>query len=194
MDGLPEYVIRVASSDHDLRQILTLQSANLPNVLWTNERQAQGFVTLRHDLALLREMNTPHAHIIATPKGSDEVVAYALAMLQRFRGRLPALDPMFQRLDRLDYHGRQLSSVRWYVMGQVCVAKAHRGRGLVERLYAEHRARMSSHFDLMITEIDLANRRSIRAHEKAGFEKLHEYRSESGEQWVMVVRDLRGSE
>lgn len=184
-----DYTIRGASTDDDLEQILALQAANLPGVLDAGERRAQGFVTLRHDLALLREMNHPWPHAIAIA-GSNEVAAYALVMLQAFRGRLPVLDPMFDRLDELSYDGRRLAELRWYVMGQICVAKPHRGRGLVERLYAEHRARMCSHFDLMITEIDRANPRSVRAHEKAGFEVIDEYRSESGNEWVVVALAL----
>jgi hypothetical protein len=185
------YEIGVARGDDDLRQILALQAMNLPAALDPDELRAQGFVTLRHDLALLREMNEPWGHIIAKPSGSEEVVAYALVMLQQFRGRLPVLDPMFERLDRLEYRGRALAAYRWYVMGQICVAKAHRGRGLVEQLYAEHRRRMSADFDLMITEIDRANPRSVRAHEKAGFGVLCEFLSEAGNEWLVVGMDLR---
>jgi hypothetical protein len=191
MPSAPEYRIRGASSDADLQQIIDLQAVNLPGALDPDERRAQGFVTLRHDLALLREMNQPWAHVIATPEASEEVAAYALVMLRKFRGRLPVLDPMFDRLDGLGYRGRPLAEYRWYVMGQICVAKAHRGRGLVERLYTGHHARMSADFDLMITEIDRANPRSVRAHEKAGFEVIDEYRSGSGNEWVIVALDLR---
>lgn len=187
----PEYRIRAASSDEDLRQILALQAANLPEALEPGEREEQGFVTLVHDLPLLRAMNTPWPHIIATEEGRDEVVAYALVMLHAMRSRLPALGPMFDRLGRLDYRGRPLGGYRSYIMGQVCVARAHRGRGLVGRLYDEHRARMSPHFDLMITEIDRANPRSMRAHEKAGFEVIDEYRSDGGNEWLIVALALR---
>lgn len=192
MDVSSEYEIRTAVGDNDLRQILALQAANLSGALDADEWRAQGFVTLRHDLGLLREMNTPWGHVVATPAGSNEVVAYALVMLRRFRARLPLLEPMFERLDGLVYRGRPLAAYRWYVMGQICVAKGHRGRGLVERLYGEHRARMASDFDLMITEIDRANPRSVRVHERAGFEVLEEYRSDDGKEWVIVGMDLRG--
>jgi ribosomal protein S18 acetylase RimI-like enzyme len=185
------YETRLATSDHDLQQILALQAANLPEAIGADERRAQGFVTLRHDLALLREMNDPWAHVVATLRGGEEIVAYALVMLQKFRGRLPILDPMFDRLEQLKYRGRPLTSYRYYIMGQICIAKAHRGVGLVERLYAEHRARMAPHFELMVTEIDQENSRSARAHEKAGFETLDEYRSASGKQWLIVGLDLR---
>lgn len=188
---IPEYEIKNAASDEELRQILELQGSNLTDALDPDERRAEGFVTLRHDLALLREMNAPWPHVIATPAGRAEVVAYALVMLPALRARLPLLGPMFERLDRLEYRGRALGTHRWYIMGQICVAKAHRGRGLVERLYAAHRVQMSPHFDLVITEIDRTNPRSVRAHEKAGFEIVEEYRSDTGDDWVIVALDLR---
>lgn len=52
---------------------------------------------------------------------------------------------------------------------------------------------MSRDFDLVITEIDLANPRSIRAHEKAGFEEIDEYRSADGRDWVIVAMALGSS-
>lgn len=210
-----QYDIRPAHSDDDLRGILALQAANLPEALSPEDRRSQGFVTLRHDLDLLREMNRPWAHVIATPgqvpsppeeagpnqRGLDsgqapspsrptDIAAYALVMLPTFRDQFPILDPMFNELAALTYQKRPLDEFRWYVMGQVCVAKPHRGRGLVSRLYDAHRARMSRHFDLMITEVDESNPRSVRAHERAGFEILHSYPSE-GKEWLIVALDLR---
>jgi ribosomal protein S18 acetylase RimI-like enzyme len=192
MNVPPAYDIRPAASDGDLRGILALQAENHRSALGPEERRAQGFVSLRHDLALLREMNTPWAHAVASPAGGDGVVAYALVMLPRFRSRLPLLDPMFERLDGLAWRGRPIAAWRWCVMGQVCVARAHRGRGLVDGLYADLRRRLAAGFDLMITEIDRENPRSLRAHEKAGFEVMDEYRAEGGSAWVVVGLDLRG--
>lgn len=184
------YQIRGAESDEDLRQILALQAANLRANLDAESRRAQGFVTLRHDAGLLREMSGPWSHVVAEST-SGEVVAYALVMLAQFRRRLPDLEAMFERLERLSFKGRPILDRRFYIMGQICVARAHRGCGLVERLYAEHRRRMSPHFDLMITDIDRENPRSLRAHERAGFEVIDEYPGEDGEQWLIVALDLR---
>lgn len=190
MEPPPAYTFRAASSDHDLRGILALQAVNLPETLSAAEFAAQGFVTLRHDLALLREMNSSWPHIIATPADSDEVVAYALVMQQKFRERLPLLEPMFQRLSGLNHRGRPIDALRWYVMGQICVAKAHRGRGLVEGMYAQHRAQMARDFDLSITEISRDNPRSLRAHVRAGWDIIHEFTADDGGEWSIVALDL----
>lgn len=186
----PQYEIRAARSDTDLRQILALQAANLHEAVDPAERAAQGFVTLKHDLPLLREMCGTHAHIVASVRGTDEVVAYALVMLTEFRTRLPLLEPMFVRLERVSWRGRAIADLQTYFMGQVCVAKAHRGQELVDRMYAEHRRLMAPHFDLMITEIDRANPRSVRAHEKAGFEVIDAYTDDDGREWVVVGQEL----
>lgn len=184
------YDIRATASDADLQGILALQAANLPAAISQDELRSQGFVTLRHDLALLRGICGRWGHVVATPRGSDEVVAYALVMQREFRNQIPALEPMFARLDGFALHGRPLDSMRWYVMGQLCVAKAHRGRGLVERLYAGHRALMSGDFDLVITLIDRANPRSVRVHERAGFETIDKFSTEDGREWVTVAMEL----
>jgi ribosomal protein S18 acetylase RimI-like enzyme len=191
MSALTEHTIRAAATEDDLSQIVALQAENLPHALSADERRAQGFVTLVHDIALLRAMNHPWPHIVATANGSGRIAAYALVMLPSFRERLPALEPMFERLDGLRRPGGVLHGKGYYIMGQVCVARAHRGRGLVERLYAEHRVRMSRDFDLMVTEVDRANTRSVRVHERAGCRVLDEYRSEEGRDWLVVAMDLR---
>lgn len=178
-------------SDDDLRQILALQAANLRERLSEAERREQGFLTLRHDFELLREMNRPWPHMVASPRGSSEVAAYALVMQREFRGRVPLLEPLFVALERVRYRGRPINDYRSYIMGQVCVGVGHRGHGLVERLYEAQRAQMAPHFDLMITDIDSRNTRSLRAHEKAGLEAIHEYTLDTGETWIVVVMDLR---
>ena len=187
----PSYDIRPAMSDDDLRQILALQAANLREHLNEAERREQGFLTLRHDFELLRAMNRPWPHMVASPRGSSEVAAYALVMQREFRDRVPLLEPLFVELERVRYRGRPINDYRSYIMGQVCVGVGHRGRGLVERLYEAQRTQMAPHFDLMITDIDSRNARSLRAHEKAGLEAIHEYTLDTGETWIVVVMDLR---
>lgn len=113
-----------------------------------------------------------------------------LVMQRKFRERLPLLEPMFQRLNGLHHRGRPIDALRWYVMGQICVAKPHRGRGLVEGMYAQHRAQMARDFDLSITEISRDNPRSLRAHVRAGWDIIHEFTADDGGEWSIVALDL----
>ncbi len=185
------YHVRAASTEDDLRGIVALQAANLPHLIDPTERRDQGFVTLQHTVELLREMNNVWPHLIATPVGSGEVIAYALVMDPRFRDRFADLLPMFVQLDALACPGGVLAGRSYYIMGQLCVGKAHRGRGLVECLYAAHRRQMAGAFDFMITVIDAANTRSVHAHEKSGCSVLHEYDSVDGRHWVIVSMALQ---
>lgn len=184
------YVLRAAESDDDLLGIIALNRANLRGVSSPDQQREHGFVSLTFDLPLLRNMNTPHPHVIASPAGSREVAAYALVLLPELRGRFADLEPMFRQLERLAAPGGPIEGRRYYIMGQVCVDREHRGQGLVARLYDEHRRRHAGMFDLMITEIDRTNTRSLRAHLSAGCCVLLDYTGDDGHDWVIVALDL----
>ena len=177
----------VATGDGELEQILALQKKNVEEALAPEEVVSQGFVTVRHDLGLLREMNDAAGHVVARAGG--RVVGYALVMLASFEERIPVLAPMVERLRALEFHGRPLSELRYFIMGQVCVAEAFRGSGAFAGMYEELRRRYSPSYDLVVTELARRNTRSSRAHEKVGFEVLQRYRHAGGEEWDVIGWD-----
>jgi L-amino acid N-acyltransferase YncA len=75
-------------------------------------------------------------------------------------------------------------------MGQICVDKAYRGKGVFELLYQKHREIFEKSYDFIVTEISTRNTRSLRAHEKVGFKTIHTYR-DSMDEWNVVVWDWR---
>jgi GNAT superfamily N-acetyltransferase len=109
-------------------------------------------------------------------------------MPRECRPLVPVLEPMFALLDGLAYQGQPLASRRFYVMGQVCVDKAHRGKGLFDALYHQHREQLRLRYDLCVTEIATRNTRSLRAHARVGFETVHTYRDAS-DTWAVVLWD-----
>lgn len=179
-----------ASSDQDLSQIVALQKSNLPAGLTEEERRAQGFVTVVHTTELLADMNRTHQHIVA--KSDDQVVGYALCMLRDFAANIPVLVPMFQTIEQLSWKERPLNSASWLVMGQICVAKEWRGKGVFEGMYQKMKETLSPHFEYCITEVDARNTRSLRAHEKVGFQELERYQSDQVE-WVLIIWDWRNT-
>ncbi len=177
-----------AKTTADLNGILLLQNANHSTAVSKTEAMEQGFVTVKHNLTLLEKLNSPHPHIVA--KNGERIVGYALVMLENWRTEIPVLISMFEEIDQIKYKGQILKEARYFTMGQVCVGKDYRGQGVFAGLYMEMSRLMKRHFDYIITEVSKQNTRSLRAHEKVGFEVIREYEAD-GNVWVIVLLDLR---
>ena len=173
--------------EHDLQQILALQKANLAEQISETELQQEGFVTVKHDLKLLKALNEPNPHIIA--KLGEEVIGYALVMSAEKADTVPVLIPMFEQIEKLTFEGQRLGAGRYVVMGQICIAKAYRGQGLFKALYLHMQACLQAQFPYVITEVSDRNKRSLRAHQKVGFHPLEIYNDPSGERWHLLLWD-----
>ena len=174
-----------AKTIFDLQQILDLQYANLPTNISQAEFHKEGFVTVKHDLKTLKAMNDVTPHIIA--KNGEKIIGYSLSMNKVFKNQLQVLKPMFEQIDALSFKGHILSEVNYITMGQVCIAKGYRGQGIFGGLYKEMKSRLSQKYPYIITEIDILNKRSLRAHHKVGFQHLHEYHSTDKKHWIIVL-------
>jgi GNAT superfamily N-acetyltransferase len=181
--------IGLSQDTGDLKQILNLQAANLPQNLREAEIHEQGFVTIHHSLELLTSFQKIEPHLIA--KDDNIVVAYILAMTPASSDTIPLLIPMFKVFDEIDMGGHPVSSYTYLVVGQVCVAKDYRGSGLFDQCYEAYREAFQNRYDFVITEISDRNPRSIKAHERVGFKVVHRYPAEKGGEWVVVLWDWR---
>jgi RimJ/RimL family protein N-acetyltransferase len=180
--------VQLLSDPTDLQRILELQRANLASSIDGEELRAQGFVTAEHSLESLQQMHALAPSVVA--KAGAELAGYALTMLVEARRFVPILEPMFQLFAQLSWRGRPLPEVSHYVMGQVCVAKPFRGQGLFDALYHGHRQAYAGRFELLVTEVSVRNARSLRAHERVGFEPIHRYR-DSVDEWLVLGWSLR---
>lgn len=178
--------ITLADSTAQLQQILTLQDSNHLENLPVDKRNTNGFVTVKHDLELLKQMNESTPQIIAVD--DDMVVGYALVMLKEFSKMIPVLTPMFNMFEELDYREKSLSAYRYYVMGQICIKESHRGQGIFEALYLKHKEVYANRFDLCLTEVSTSNIRSMKAHEKIGFKTIHTFKDNS-DHWNILLWD-----
>ena len=182
--------LTTVTTNEELKEILALQQQNLAQNLDTSELQTQGFVTMIHDMDILQKMHNLAPSIIARDKG--KVVGYALVMLRECRQLVPGLEPMFKNLDSLEYHGKPLNDYKFYVMGQVCIDKQYRRTGLFDQLYQKHKEIYSGQFDFIVTEVATRNQRSLRAHERVGFETLNIYRDDLDE-WAVILWNWNSS-
>lgn len=174
----------VASNDQHFEQILALQRQNLLGALSAEQQAREGYVFAKHNLAVLKKMAAQLPQIIALHQG--EVIGYNLAMLPSMKQALPSLTPMFEEFEKSAYQGRPLQSYPFVVGGQVCVARAFRGQGLLQGLYHATRDRVSRDYQLCVTEIAANNIVSLHAHKKMGFQTIRSYR-EGTNHWDIVA-------
>ena len=172
----------------ELQQILDLQQQNLPKNISAEELKSQGFVTFQHDLKTLQEFHQLAPSVIV--KDDEKVIAYALTVVNEARHVFPPMESMFRLLEKLQWKDKPFCDYRYYEMGQVCVAKEYRGKDVFEMLYQEHKKSYSNKYDLLVTMISTMNHRSLKAHEKVGFETVLIEKDELDE-WAVVVWDWR---
>lgn len=185
-----EIVISLVDSDKDVYQILSLQKENLKTNLSEEQIKSQGFVTVQHTFETLKKMNDAEPSVIA--KSKNEVVGYCLVMLESFGNQIPELIPMFDIFKTITYQNKPLSNFNYFVMGQICISEKFRGVGLFSDMYQKLRTGFSSKYDFVVTEVATRNTRSLRAHEKVGFKKLHSYFDhETNELWEVIIWDWK---
>lgn len=170
-----------SSSDIELEQILLLQQSNLSESISSNEKQKEGFVTVKHNFDILKKMNIQQPHIIA--KHDDKVVGYALCMTKDFGNDIEVLKPMFAKIDTLIE-----PKTNYIVMGQVCVDKAYRRQGIFRDLYQKMKSSLQEKYSLLITEVASNNHRSLEAHRAIGFNDLIVYQVDTIE-WHIISWD-----
>ncbi len=174
----------IVSNTKELEQILALQKQFLRGKTSVDEEKEQGFLTVEHTLDLLIKMDELEHSIIV--KDEKTLAGYALTMPKACAEIIPELIPMFENFDALFYKEKLINDYSFYVMGQICVDKKYRGKGVFEMLYQKHKEMFQHKYDFIITEISTKNYRSLRAHEKIGFKILQTY-TDAIDEWAIVL-------
>ena len=177
---------RLSRHPDDLRQVLALQAKNLDTHLSPEVIRTQGFVTVKHSMDSLQLICGKYGHMLAFDK--DQLVAYALVMLNTYADKIPVLIPMFEQINLLKYQNQLLCEQAYLVMGQVCVDEPYRGTGVFLELYQHMASALSPHFKYIITEVASRNPRSIRAHKKVGFQCIHRF-TDATDVWQIILWD-----
>jgi hypothetical protein len=78
----------------------------------------------------------------------------------------------------------------YIVMGQICVDKQFRKQGVFRGLYHFMKQEMASKYNMIITEVDIANTRSLNAHYAIDFKTLYSYRY-NHQDWKILYLNLK---
>jgi len=166
-----------AESDNELQQILNIQKKALKTNVSLEEQKEQGYVTVPHTFEILKKMNDACPHLLAVVDGN--VVGYALTMLESARYEMPILTPMFDIADGL------YPTKNYLVMGQICIDKPYRSKGIFKGLYSFYREELSPQYKSLITEVATLNTRSLSAHLAVGF-KVIDTQVTDGTSWELI--------
>jgi ribosomal protein S18 acetylase RimI-like enzyme len=176
----------IVTTDDELRQIVELSAINHRNNVSAFEKEKEGFISWQYSYELLHKMHQQQPHVIV--KDGERLAGYALVALKEAKVFHADLAAMINSLEALVYNNKPLSDYNYYVMGQVCVDKAYRGKGVFDMLYQHHKKIFKDKFDFVATEISTNNLRSIRAHEKVGFKTIYTYK-DAVDEWNVVLWD-----
>jgi ribosomal protein S18 acetylase RimI-like enzyme len=160
--------IKLVSDFSELKGIKSLQDQNLKKNLSDDDAEIEGFVTAEYSIEFLQSLHGKSPSIIA--KDDDLVVGYALVALKSIRDQHELLADLFNSIDKIEYKGQLLKNSNYVVVGQLCVAKNYRGRGLVQQMYQHFKTSLSGKFEYCLTDIANNNPRSLKAHLKTGFQ------------------------
>ena len=176
----------IVTTDEELQQIVALSALNHRDNVTASEKAKEGFISWQYSFDLLHKMQQQQPHIIV--KDGEHLAGYALTALKEAKVFHADLTAMINSLETLMYNNKPLADYNYYVMGQVCVDKAYRGKGVFDMLYQHHKKIFKDKFDFVVTEISTNNLRSIRAHEKVGFKTIYTYK-DSVDEWDVVLWD-----
>ena len=174
------------NTERELEEIQRLNQQNLKKNLSEEELVREGFVSWFYSLELLKNMHQLAPSIIV--KDGEDVIAYALVTLKEASAFHNDLRLMIENIQSVIYKDKPLLLYNFYLMGQVCVHRNYRSKGVFSLLYKEHKKVYSPEYDLLVTEISTNNKRSLRAHEKVGFKNIYTYKDKLDE-WSVVVWD-----
>ena len=177
-----EIFYKQCGTREELEQILAIQKINLRSELSEEVKTNEGFLTVSHSLDILSRMNETCPHIIA--KSGSQVAGYALCMHPIHANDIPVLKPMFKKIESLIDN-----DIKYMAMGQICIDKAFRRKGVFAGLYKFMRDQLKDEYDLIITEVDSENVRSLGAHYKVGFNDMLVYQS-GGRTWHLIQWSL----
>lgn len=172
------------STKKELEQIQILNQQNLKQNLSEDEMLQEGFVSWNYSLELLEKLHQLAPSVIV--KDGEKVVGYALATLKESSSFHPDLEKMITKLRSVRYESKPLMSFHFYLMGQVCIHKDYRGKGVFPLLYHQHRISYGKEYELLVTEISTKNQRSLKAHEKVGFKNIFTYK-DAIDEWNVVA-------
>ena len=179
-------VIKRVTELVELEEIKRLLRENHINNISKEVATNDGFLSADYSIDFLKTMHDACPSIIA--KDGDRVVGYALVAIKEVRNHHDLLAELFNTIDTQSYKNISLKDEKYVVVGQLCVDKDYRGQGLTKRLYNHFRECLSNDYHYCVTDVAVANNRSLAAHVSTGFVVINSI-TYGGIAWNIVLWD-----
>ena len=139
------------------------------------EDKKDGFVTTPFTREQLENLIDKEQGLFVA-KSNGEVVAYAMAASWGYWSTWPLFSYMINNLSNVPYLGQVLTTKNSFQYGPICIDKPLRGSGVLEKLFAVMKEKMSQRYPILVTFVNKNNPRSYAAHSrKLGLELLQEF-------------------
>ena len=136
------------------------------NLVWnlSESEREDGFLSV--DLAADQVIRFNESIPIIVGELEKSLVGFLMGSTLSESPQIPILARMFDCYNSVRFDGRFLSDYRSYVYGPVCVDRAYRGQGVLEKLFSECRTQLADRFEVGVLFISAENQRSIAAHRR----------------------------
>jgi L-amino acid N-acyltransferase YncA len=175
--------------DSDLSQIMNIQSENQSNNL-TPSQQKNGYLSIAFSEDEFKDFNENLCVVVA--KEHHEVIGYCCISSAAFNAQFPILDqivagiPSYVTTETQDIPTEEKSCI----YGPVCIARSHRGKGVLEKLSAFGLAIAKERgYAYCFSFIAADNIRSLQAHMKLSFHTVGTVTHNNNE-YVVIARQL----
>jgi hypothetical protein len=162
----------------DITGILTLQEPNLVSNM-TEAQKVNGFVTTPLTVPMLERMIGERGVFVGENE-IGQIVAYVIAGDWDFYRQWPIFDYMVSRFPTLNFQGREITVQNSFQYGPICIDHQYRGTGLMKTIFETMRLELVKRYPISITFINQTNIRSMKAHQKIGWELVDEFSFETG--------------
>src|SRR5262245_7844259 len=152
-------IVRATRADY--ARILELQSANFVANPTAEERQG-GFLSAEFTLSQVVAISEDLG-ILAALDG-NRIIGYLCAHRPDLAPLPAVVEAMLRTCRTAAFGGRVIAETALFVYGPVCVARSHRGRGVLRRLYCGVLARLAGKFEVGVTLVSDDNPHSLQAH------------------------------
>ena len=159
--------------DLNKNRVLNCGTVIHENVIKNNKFKPKYYILIEYDNELLLKVNKIEKSIVA--KKGKKIVAYAIVINKAAYGLNKLFDDLIDRVNNLKYDKNYLNKIDYALVGQLCIRKNYRGKGLVKDIYNFFKKEYSKKYKYLITDIDERNTRSLKAHIKNKFQIIDNF-------------------